>query len=177
MVRKSFLRYLPEQQVSNHTLRQVFGDRLHDPNLWHLNRQSVSGGIAIGLFCAYLPMPMEMVPAALGAIVFRANLPIAVSLVWISNPLTWVPLYGPAYILGAKLLGKTPALLDEMTVHWLVQHLASLWLGCLIIGTAVSVAAYLMIRTLWRIRVASLWHSRRSQTRTKLATKVPNDPA
>lgn len=154
MFKNKFLRrYLPQQgQFGNNTLLHVFGDRLHDQHLWHLNRHSVSGAIALGLFCAYLPMPMHMLLAALGAIVFRVNLPISVALVWISNPLTWVPIYGPAYLLGAKLLGETPTLLQDMTVQKLAHHLAALWLGCLIIGTLVSAVGYVLVRGLWHFR-------------------------
>ncbi|MEJ2176733.1 MAG: DUF2062 domain-containing protein, partial [Gammaproteobacteria bacterium] len=70
-------------------LLRYFGDRIHDHHLWRVNRQSVSRATAIGLFCAYLPLPMQMLPAALLAIFFRANLPISILLVWISNPFTW----------------------------------------------------------------------------------------
>ena len=38
-------------------------------------------------------MPFETVVVIFLAIMWRANLPVSISVVWISNPLTWVPLY------------------------------------------------------------------------------------
>jgi len=36
-----------------------FGTLLHHPNLWHLNRHSVAGGVAIGLFAGLVPGPFR----------------------------------------------------------------------------------------------------------------------
>ena len=86
---------------------EFLGDKLHRPNLWHLNRRSVSLAFAIGLWAMYTPpLPWQMVIAAIGAIYFNANLPIAVSLVWITNPVTWIPLYYAAYKVGSITLGQ-----------------------------------------------------------------------
>lgn len=172
MPRKLLKRYLPKQKhVHEHKYLKMFGHRLVDPNLWHLNRHSVSGGTALGIFCAYLPIPMEMLPAALGAILFRVNLPISILWVWISNPLTWVPLYGPAYLLGAFLLGESAGPLDSLTVKWAIQHLEALWLGCLIFGAVLGTVGYFVVRGLWRLHVANSWKKRRKnrQEKTKQA--------
>ncbi|MEA3292554.1 MAG: DUF2062 domain-containing protein [Pseudomonadota bacterium] len=141
MPRRFLQRHLPPMhQVKSHRHLGFLGERLQEPYLWHLNRHSVARAVAIGLFCAYLPIPFEMVPAALLAILFRANLPISVLLVWISNPLTWIILYSPPYLLGAQLLGEPQVPLDHLTVGWLKQNMAALWLGCLIFGVAFAAA-------------------------------------
>ena len=122
-----------DQVVGNRYLR-FLGEHLHDQNLWHFNRRSVARATAIGLFCAFLPIPFEMVPAAIGAILFRGNLPLSLAWVWISNPLTWIPLWGSAYALGAWLMGDPWVPLDQITAAVLAQHVVALWLGCLIAG-------------------------------------------
>ena len=68
--------------------------------LWHFNRRSVSGAVFIGLFSAFIPVPSQMLLAALIALFFRVNLPISVTLVWITTqsqfhlcfmrPIAWV---------------------------------------------------------------------------------------
>jgi uncharacterized protein (DUF2062 family) len=168
MPRRLLKRVLPpHQQLREHKYLKVFGALLHDPNLWHLNRHSVSGGFAVGLFCAFLPMPLEMVVAAFGAILFRVNLPLSVGLVWISNPFTWIPLYGPGYLLGAWLLGSPIVPLDHMSIGWLLSQFGPLWLGCTIIGTVLSVLGYFSVHGFWRFKVASDWQKRRERRRRR----------
>jgi len=51
MPKKFIKRFMPDhQQIRNHkTLNRVFGNLLHDPNLLHMNRRSVSGAFFVGL--------------------------------------------------------------------------------------------------------------------------------
>ncbi|MEL0049239.1 MAG: DUF2062 domain-containing protein, partial [Gammaproteobacteria bacterium] len=57
---------------------------LHRSELWHLNRRSVSGAAFVGLFSAFIPLPSQMLLAALIAVVFRVNLPIIANGIHIS---------------------------------------------------------------------------------------------
>jgi hypothetical protein len=164
MPRKRLKRWLPKRgDLTQHPALRLFGGRLADQNLWHLNRRSVAGGVAIGAFCAFLPVPFQMLFAGMAAIVFRANLPISVVAVWISNPLTWLPLYGSAYLLGAALLDKPQVPLDTITMAWLWQRLGTLWVGCLLLGTIAAVAGYFMSSLLWRSYVLSNFRARRKR--------------
>ena len=54
---------------------------LQDPALWYLNRRSVAGAFAIGMFVMYLPPLGQLLIAVAGAIAFRVNFPISVALV------------------------------------------------------------------------------------------------
>jgi len=161
--RKLIKRWMPDSQsIREHKHLRLFGNRLHDQNLWHLNRHSVSGAMAVGLFCAYLPVPFEMVIAAFGAILFRVNLPISVALVWVSNPVTWVPMYGPAYLLGAWLLGMESVAFGHLTVEVLLKQLVPLWVGCLLFGVAFASLGYVTMQLLWRWKVGHDWKHRRA---------------
>ena len=48
----------------------------------------MAGGVGIGLFFAMMPMPFQMVAAALVAMRVRVNVPFAMLACWVSNPFT-----------------------------------------------------------------------------------------
>ena len=151
-------------RIKSLPLLRNLGIRFTDPALWLINRNAISRAAAIGLFCAYLPMPLEMLPAALLAVACRANLPLAVVLVWLSNPLTWLILYTPPYLLGSALLGETGLAADHITLQTMLNELAALWLGCLIFGTALAAAGYIAVRVIWRMVVLNTKEKRRRQS-------------
>src|SRR5438105_15376048 len=135
MLRKFFRKYLP----SNESIRQNrhiarFGTLLLHPNLWHLNRRSVSGGVAAGLFAGLVPgsNPVQFAVAALLAVAFRVNLPVALVVTLYTNPLTIVPLYLLAYAYGKLRVGGAAAFTPEPEVDWShLSHWLEAWLAWL----------------------------------------------
>ena len=96
MPRKFFRKYLPSHAaISENRHIARFGSLLAHHNLWHLHRRSVAGGVAVGMFAGLIPgsNPVQFTAAALLAIGFHVNLPIAVIVTLYSNPFTIVPLY------------------------------------------------------------------------------------
>ncbi len=179
MAKKFIKNIMPDHNtIRNNKYLKIFGSLLHDPNLWHLNRRSVSGAFAIGLFCSFIPLPFQMVIAAAIAIPFRVNLPISVALVWVSNPLTWAPLIIFSYYLGAWILG-TPTIdisakLDayEDTSDAIKAIFSIIWqpflLGCLVAGVVSAIGGYFTIRIMWRLHIVKKWKARKQK---RLATK------
>lgn len=158
-------------------LTRVFGRMLHDPNLWHLNRYSVAWGVSIGLFMAFVPVPFQMVLAAAAAILISANLPIAVAVVWISNPITMAPLFYSAYKVGAWLLNEAPRKIQfEMSIDWLLTRLVDIWepflLGCLVLGVASGLVGQIAVRTIWRIHVVQSWKLSRARLAARRGKRV-----
>jgi len=152
---------------------KVFGNFIHDPGLWHVNRYSASGAFAIGLFCSFLPIPFQMVLAAGLAIYFRVNLPMSVVLCWVTNPVTMVPMFYFAYKVGAWILGVPPNDFSfELSFEWLRSELIYIWkpflLGCLICGSTLSLLGYYTINLLWRYHVARAWKARQARWKEKL---------
>ena len=45
-----------------------------------------------------------MLLALIGALIFRANVPMALGLTWITNPLTTLPIFYTGYYIGAKII-------------------------------------------------------------------------
>lgn len=168
MPRRLIRRYLPPaHEVRKHPHLQIFGNRLRQPNLWHLNRYSVAGAVAWGFFVAFLPVPFQMVIAALGALILSVNLPVSVAMVWISNPVTWLPLYLPAYKLGAKILGDAVTPPGTINLEWLLDHFGPLLLGCLIIGVLGAALCWLAVMGFWRRHVKKKWAERKRRRRNK----------
>ena len=160
MPRHFFKRYMPDaQSIKNNKSLHIFGDLLHDPNLWHLNRRSIAGAFAVGLFFAWWPVPFQMVLAAGAAIWFRTNLPLSVALVWITNPLTMPVMFYIAYLVGTWIIGVPETTFHfELFMEWLLNELQSIWLpfltGCFTFAVVCSVLGYASIQILWRISIS-----------------------
>jgi uncharacterized protein (DUF2062 family) len=166
-------KYLPTvKEIQQYRYLHIFGDSLKQQELWTFNRQSTAKGVAIGIFCAFLPMPFEMVPAIFLAALMRGNLPFAVAGIWISNPVTWIPLYTPCYLLGASILQIEPVGLHQITIFQLGWHYVALWLGCLIVGITLSVSAHFIISFVWRSQVRQRWKRRQHLRQQRKAAKA-----
>jgi uncharacterized protein len=169
MPKKLIKKYLPDPETfKSHKNLQFLGDRLHDPNLWHLNRRSVSLAFAVGLFVAWIPTPGQMAIAAIAAFYLRANLPISVALVWITNPITMPPMFYFAYRVGLGMMGRpAPAKEQDFSVDNVLSGLGDIWepflLGCLIIGIIFSAAGYFGIKSFWRYHVTKRWGERKDK--------------
>ena len=152
-------RYTPHHDsIRKHKHLRMFGRLLHDPNLWHLNRRSVSGSFAVGLFWACIPIPFQMVTAAATAIPARVNLPISVALVWVSNPITMPPMFYFNYLVGTWILGEPVQQVKfELSVERIADSIAHIWqplyLGSLICGLIAAMLGYCVIRGLWRLHI------------------------
>ncbi|MFP5506495.1 MAG: DUF2062 domain-containing protein [Gammaproteobacteria bacterium] len=173
MPRRFIKRYLPDHgKFREHPHLRRFGTRLQDGNLWHLNRRSVSGGVALGLFCALLPVPLQMLLAGGLAIWLRVNLPISVILVWITNPLTIGPVWYVSYRVGAWLLDLPPRQVDfGLSLDNLLTTLQGVWkplfLGSTVLGALLALLGFLLVRLGWRLYVVQQRRAalRRGRTR------------
>lgn len=166
MPRKFLKRIMPDHvTMREHKHLRRFGERIMAPELWHLNRRSVSAAIAIGVFLAFIPMPGQMLVAAALAIWSRVNLPVAVMSVWITNPLTMAPIYFFTYKVGAMVL-DVPLRTHEFvfSLEWLWEELGFIWqpllLGSVICGVLAALAGVVIIRLIWRLVVINSWLKR-----------------
>lgn len=144
----------------------ILGDWIYQPNLWHINRYSASMAFFIGLFVAFIPLPGQMIIAALMAILVRCNLPLAVSLIWVTNPLTMPAIYYLAYRVGALLIDVPVQVVRfHLSWDWASSTLVAIWepflLGCLICGLLFGSLGYFVISMLWRWHVAKRWKQRK----------------
>lgn len=153
---------------------KVLGEWIYEGNLWHINRYSAAMAFFVGFLVAFMPIPGQMVLAALLAILFRCNLPLSVGLVWITNPVTMPAIYFLAYQVGALLLDAPVRQLNfELSFHWLGTSLVAIWkpflLGCMVCGVFFGCVGYFVISVMWRWRVARQWRLRKKRRRQRLS--------
>lgn len=179
MPRKFFRKFLPSHEsVRNHRYIARFGPWLRHHNLWHLHRRSVAGGIAAGLFAGLIPgsNPVQFAAAALLAIAFRVNLPLAAFVTLYSNPFTIVPLYFVAFKLGQFVLfesgGQVPELAFSLegkgfgewipaALHWLASVGKPLLVGLPVLAVLLALIGYVATDWTWRLYVRCAWQRRR----------------
>src|SRR5262249_52511273 len=183
MPRKFLRKHLPDvATVRSYRVVSMFGAWLHHPNLWCLNRRSVPGAVAIGLFCGLIPGPFQMLGALLVAVPLRKNIPVALLVTLYTNPLTIVPLYILAYGYGQLLLGMPPgptpqgpflwdwanigASLGEFA-HWTMALGKPLVIGLVALAATLAVAGYLVTEFGWRAYVVLAWKARSRKRQEK----------
>jgi uncharacterized protein (DUF2062 family) len=159
--------------IRNHRHLQIFGSLLHDPNLFHMNRRSISGALAVGLFWAMIPIPFQMVTSAATAIIVRVNLPLSIALVWITNPFTMPPIFYINYLVGAWLL-NTPEMENnfEVSMEWFTRSMDQIWqplyFGSAVAGIILGAAGYVAMRLLWRLHIVTRFRERRARKKAML---------
>ncbi|MBI4987938.1 MAG: DUF2062 domain-containing protein [Rhodocyclales bacterium] len=175
-MRKHLRKFLPDHEAirANRWLAP-FGNTLLHPRLWHLNRHSAAGAVAAGMFCGLIPGPFQMLGAAICAVIFRVNLPLALFTTLYTNPFTIVPLYFLAYGLGRLALGGAdgefvapPDWGPEGMLAWVralmdwMAHLGKpLALGLVLLASLLAATGYLLARVAWRYYLVWAWRQRR----------------
>jgi uncharacterized protein (DUF2062 family) len=174
--RKFFRKHLPTPEaVLARPWAAPFRPWLSHPNLWHLNRRSVSGAVAIGLFCGLIPGPFQMLGALLLAVPLRRNIPVALFVTFYTNPLTIVPLYLLAYGYGRLLLGLGAGGAQAVPFEWqwtleaFLQWMAALGkplaLGLVALALTLAALGYFATDLAWRAYVLAAWRARRRRRR------------
>jgi len=173
-MRKHLRKVLPDHEAihSNRWLAP-FGNTLLHPRLWHLNRHSAAGGVAVGLFCGLIPGPFQMLGAAICAVVFRVNLPLSLFATLYTNPFTIVPLYIAGYGLGELVLGSGGAFVAPpewgeaglsawvaALADWMVHLGKPLALGLVLLASLLAATGYFAVRAAWRVYLIRAWRKR-----------------
>lgn len=173
MPKRLFRRYLPSpDKIRQNRSLGFLGALLSDPNLWHINRHSLAGAAFIGIFASLVPIPLQMLLAAILAIRFKCNLPLSVVLVWWTNPLTMVPVFYFTYRVGAWILGMPIMPPDKVSFAWLIEQMIPLWLGSILCGLVFGGLSWAMTKLIWRLTVARSWTVRKNQRRATKARKA-----
>lgn len=173
---------LPDHQavLGNRWLRP-FADSLLHPRLWRLNRHSAAGAVAAGLLCGLIPGPFQMPGAALCALVFRINLPLALFTTLYTNPLTIVPLYLVAYQIGRCVTSEGDGFVAppdfvwgdvggwcQSLLGWMAGLGKPLAVGLPLLAAGLALAGYFIVKAIWRFYLVCAWRKRQRKAGRKL---------
>ena len=152
MIRKIF-----KKKNSNPKIDAVMEKYKIPKELLAINRRMISRAILVGLFIAMIPMPLQMLAVILIAPFFRFNVPVAVALVWITNPFTMPFIYYVEYITGNFLLMQEGVGDIEMSMEWFKTNIADifipLYVGSFFYAFLFSIGGYYLANWLWIISV------------------------
>jgi uncharacterized protein (DUF2062 family) len=172
---KAFRDAMPtrESLEQNRFIRPV-AHRVLAPELWRFTRRSVPRGVALGLLVGiFLLIPgLQIAGAALLALPFRANVPIAAAMTFLSNPATTPFILAASYFIGTRMLGGTGDMTQLMAMierhasisewaHWLSSEAApALLFGLSVVSVVSAAVGYLLASWMWRGRLARKWRHR-----------------
>ena len=176
LFRRFMHRHAPSrEEVVNSRWLKPFGSRIRQSDLWRFTRRSVPRGVAIGLFIGiFLMIPgLQIIGAALDSAPFRANIPIAAAMTFLSNPATT-----PFFILAAISVGNRIGFHADVAAFqalwtrgagitdwlaWLSSEAAPAVLaGLAMIGLIFAFVGYVIALVGWRWWVGRKWRHRRS---------------
>ncbi len=151
----------------------------------------IAVGVAVGIFVGLTPtVGFQMVIAVAIAAALRANKAICIPMVWITNPITLVPIYAACFQIGVAIMGPSrPVQADPLAPVVVLDagsdsagiqqwfHLdfwkdlllratkvcTELWVGCLFVASVAALIAYFATR--WGVSAY------REQRRQKIAAR------
>lgn len=171
----------PRMLKQNRAMRW-FATHFLTKSVWKPSRHTLAGGTAVGLFINALLIPGQMPLAALLSGILRVNIPVAIALCWISNPVTFAPIAWWEINLGNWLMntfnfgevvplswGDLTTMAREAESVWTFFRGVKPWAGALYVGGAVAglglaPLGYLLVFGLWDVALL-LGHRRRLKDR------------
>ncbi|MDR7103503.1 DUF2062 domain-containing protein [Croceicoccus sp. BE223] len=154
-----------EQMEANRFIRP-YAHRVLRSELWRFTRRSVPRGVALGIAAGIIIPLGQIFVAAMLALPFRANVPVAAALTFVTNPITT-----PLVWLFANWLGSFLLRIDEVTrvapvsvamqqtdfdrfLEWLTGETLVTAFGLVALAVFTSALGYLVSGWIWRWIVA-----------------------
>lgn len=130
---------------------ETIDNHLGNRRYWKFDRKSVSIGVGIGVFCAWIPLPMQMLLATFLCLIFKGNIACGILFTWVSNPITMVP-----FVTLAFYVGNIFSFIDEQ------NQVIKFFIGSMICGIISSV--------LIGISTYFFWHMIRSRGKNNVTS-------
>jgi len=141
-------------------LMRWFARHFLDKRVWKPTQHTFSGGMAVGTFVTLQLLPIQMPSAAILAAVFRVNIPIAIAMCWVSNPVTLAALVPLEYHVGKWALAfltevpSTPfpdKFPMDVAGMWLAlkEHAPVMLFGGVVLGAILAPISYVLSYVIW----------------------------
>ncbi|NES80366.1 MAG: DUF2062 domain-containing protein [Moorea sp. SIO2B7] len=123
--------------------------------------KAIARGFSIGVFAGCFPLlGLQIMIGVLLAALLRGNKLASVAGTWISNPITYVPIFVFNFKVGKLLLGSrdlSVAAIDFQSLSELMELgytiIATLLLGCFVVGSVLAFCTYFL-----SLRLIIRWH-------------------
>ena len=167
-------RHMPtREELAKSRWIKPFGGRAMRSEYWRFTRRSVPRGVGVGMFIGIFALipGVQIVGAALLSLPFRANIPVAAGMTFLTNPFTTPFLVLAALEVGSLLgfrtdiasfydLRDSGAGLGEW-LGWMFSDAApALVTGLLLIGIGAALVSYVATILFWRWWTARKWRRR-----------------
>lgn len=151
--------------------------------VWKPTQHTLSGGMAIGTFITLQLLPIQMPAATIAAAIFRVNIPIAIAMCWVSNPVTMAVLVPLEYQVGKWVLDiltdvpSTPfptKFPEDIADMWLAmrEHAPVMLFGGVVLGAVLVPVSYVLTYVSWG--AVEQWNRFRKQPTLPLKTDPEN---
>lgn len=111
----------------------------------------IARGLALGMFIGMTPtMGFQMAIGVFIATLLRENIIATAAMVWITNPLTFIPIYSFNYAIGKLILKQSlewnidarsfTSMKSLFSMGW--DFIYTLWVGCIVVGIVLSIITY-----------------------------------
>ena len=117
-----------------------------------------------------------MLGAAICALIFRVNLPLAMAVTLYTNPLTIVPLYLLSYQIGRLITGDNgtfsapPEIVDfnfiqwtQAMLEWMLNVGKPLAIGLPTLAAGLAIIGYFATKAAWRFYLIKSWRQRQAR--------------
>lgn len=170
------LQQIPQQLLPKLTTQKSPSNRHKPPKLHRYGRylhrrfirmrgtpEYIARGLAVGVFAGLFPIfGLQTIVGVALATLLRGHKIAAAAGTWISNPLTYLPIYAINFQVGRWLLNSQQEFVPESILSFQelmqygTQFVAALFLGCLVMGITGGILSYFL-----GLKLIRSWHGYR----------------
>lgn len=157
---KTYRFFKHPRKLKTRPFMRWFARHFLDKRVWKPTQHTFAGGMSIGMFITLQLLPIQMPAATILAAVFRVNIPIAIIMCWVSNPVTMAVLVPLEYKVGKwalALITKVPStpfparFPDDMAEMWIAlrEHAPVMLFGGVLMGAVLAPLSYVVSYATW----------------------------